>query len=108
MHVKTCHDATSTGVHVKTCHDATSTQGGHSNYSAVHMRDRRNAKKGCFFEARIPFRGQNVPIFEKKGPFRFYYGAFRVIFQTPTKMSLQKACLAVNLRTKSRDFFFLL
>ena len=49
------------------------------------MDDQRNAKKGLFFEAERDLResrlgGQNVPIYEKKGPFGFYYGAFRVIF----------------------------
>ena len=49
--------------------------GDHLNNSVVHMRDQRNEKKGCFFEAerdsrerRTTIRGQNVPIFEKKGP----------------------------------------
>ena len=50
------------------------TLGDHLNNSVVHMRDQRNAKKGLFFEAeraRIAIRGQNVPIFKKKGPFGF-------------------------------------
>ena len=43
--------------------------GGHSNNSVVHMHDQRSTKKkkGLLFEAK-----QNVPIFEKKGPFWFF------------------------------------
>ena len=49
------------------------TRGCHSNNSAVHMRDQRITKKGCFLRlnAICANRGQNVPIFEKKGPFGF-------------------------------------
>ena len=42
---------------------------GHSNSSVVHRRDQRNTKKDCFLKL-IAIRGQNVPIFKKKGPFR--------------------------------------
>ena len=65
------------------------------------MCDQRNAKKGLFLEAKrdwgkSPLRCQNVPIFEKKGPFGFYNGCLRVIFHTPPDMPSKKACLEVN------------
>ena len=41
--------------------------------------------------ARIVFRGQNVPSFEKKGPFGFYLGVFRGHFSNSTKNFPQKS-----------------
>ena len=52
--------------------------GGHLNHSVVHIcTTRETQKKGWFFLgykrfAQIVISGQNVPIFDKKGPFGFY------------------------------------
>ena len=48
--------------------------GRNSNTSVVHMHNHRNAKKGVVFWdwmwfVRITIRGQNVPVFKKKGTF---------------------------------------
>ena len=49
-------------------------------------------------------RGQNLHIFEKKGPFGSIKEHLGVIFQTPQKMSSEKAPLGVNLGAKSCKF----
>ena len=65
------------------------------------MHDQRNAKKGLFFKAKqLRLGGQNVPIFQKKGPFEFYLGLLGVIFQTRSKTSSKKVCLEVKLGAK--------
>ena len=56
--------------------------GGHLNSSVVHVHDQRNAKKRVVYWdwtrfARIAIRGQNVPVFKKKGPFWIPLGVFR-------------------------------
>ena len=53
-------------------------QGGHSNTSVVHMRDHRNVQKAWFWDwkwfARIAIMGQNMSVFNKKGPFWILLG----------------------------------
>ena len=61
------------------------------------MRDQRNVKGlSKFFEAKCnsceSLSGVKMcPIFEKKGPFGFYYGAIRVLFSNSTIKVLQKS-----------------
>ena len=84
------------------------TQGGHSNYSAVHMRDQRNAKKWLFFEAKRDSRESRLgvkmcPVLRKRvflDPSKVRLG---IIFQTPPNMSSKTACLGVDLGAKSPE-----
>ena len=81
--------------------------GGHSNYSAVHMRDQRNAKKGLFFVTKRDSRESRLGVkmclfLGKRVLLDSIKGRLGVIFQTSPK----EAYLGVNLRAKSREFSF--
>ena len=81
------------------------TPGGHSNNSVVHMLDKRNAKKGLFFEAKRNSRklrlGIKICLFlRERVLLDSLKGHLGVSFQIPPNMSSEKACLRVNLGAK--------
>ena len=72
--------------------------GGYLNTSVYTCATRKMQRKGCFLglNLRITIRGQNVPVFKKKGTFLILLGAFRDHFSNssiPKKRVPQKCCL---------------